>query len=458
MKLRFCYPEHFCVLVILLAGLLVISCKTSVPAASSGNLPAPVTRPETNPSPGDSVYCLTQSVLYRELTTKNRWEDAVIPWRRVFGECLPENQNFYIDGINIYKNLIKKSTDSSVTASLEDTVFLLYDRRMALFDNKGFVSGRKGLDLLNYRPNDRKEAFDCLLFALHNEKNNTQAIVLQSLVSTAIALNQERRLDTTLVLKVYAEVKDVIFYNLKENIRDTLLYLQANRGVDQVFLPWADCKLLSSAYKDRVEKATPEELENIVHVFELVRCFDLPVFRRATERLYELKPGPVTAFYQGLNAFTRGDYSSALTYFNESAEQFTEAEKKSAAYVGAGRTYEAMQQYGQAREMGRKALGADPRNGRAYLLIGDVYSASARDCGNGDQLSEESVYWAAADQYRLAAQADPSVADEAKEKLSACRAHFPSKKLLFFHQLQSGATFTVGCWIKEKTIVRERPE
>lgn len=451
-------PVHLSLLILIFFCTLVLSCKSQAPITSA---PAGVKNEQPSPSSkygNDSVYCLTQTALYREHTSKGRWEAAIVPWRKAFLECPRSGQNLYIDGGNIYRYFIKNTPDSLKKESYADTLFMLYDQRMALFGNTGFVSGRKGIDLLNFRPQEKYTAYECLIKALQEEKIQTQPAVLQSLIITSVDLNRDGLLDTAVVLTTYTRVKDVIFYNLRENIKDTLLYLEANRNIDRIFLPWADCNMLSTTFADQLSTASVAELEEIMHVFELLNCLNNEVFRQATERLHQLKPGPETAFYQGLSAYTNQEYAAALEFFKQAAQQFSDPVKKAACHVATGYTYVSMRNYESAREMAKKAVATDPRCGRAYILIGDIYEASAKNCGNGDQLTEEAVYWAAADQYLIASQVDPSVADEARIKRAACSLHFPQKKLLFFHHLNVGEPYSVGCWIQEKTIIRARQE
>lgn len=92
--------------------------------------------------------------------------------------------------------------------------------------------------------------------------------------------------------------------------------------------------------------------------------------------------------------------------------------------------------------------------GKAYKLIGDVY-ASERNCGSND-FEKKTVYWAAVDKYIKAKQVDPELTDAMDNLISTYSQYYPSKEDIFFYDLKVGDSYTVGCWINERTTVRDR--
>ena len=86
-------------------------------------------------------------------------------------------------------------------------------------------------------------------------------------------------------------------------------------------------------------------------------------------------------------------------------------------------------------------------------MIGDLYAASAKDCGDGDFYSKV-AYWAAVDKYFQARNVDPEVAELAQTKINTFTQYFPATEQIFFHDLKEGDSFTVECWINETTTVR----
>jgi len=79
-----------------------------------------------------------------------------------------------------------------------------------------------------------------------------------------------------------------------------------------------------------------------------------------------------------------------------------------------------------------------------------MYAASASDCGDND-LTKKVAYWAAVDKYMRAKQVDPEVAEIAQSRISTFSQQFPNSETIFFYDLKEGDTYTVECWINEKT-------
>ncbi|MFW6327855.1 MAG: hypothetical protein ACOC2F_06030, partial [Bacteroidota bacterium] len=67
---------------------------------------------------------------------------------------------------------------------------------------------------------------------------------------------------------------------------------------------------------------------------------------------------------------------------------------------------------------------------------------------------KSAVYWAAVDKYIKAQNVDPSMAEEANQRISQYSRYFPDKEDAFFYDYTVGKSYTVGCWINETTSVR----
>ena len=110
--------------------------------------------------------------------------------------------------------------------------------------------------------------------------------------------------------------------------------------------------------------------------------------------------------------------------------------------------------YEQGRVYARKAYELDKTDGEPFIIIGQLYAASAKDCGTGNFYSK-TAYWAAVDQFEKAKSVDPSIAGKANELINAYVHYFPTIEDIFFNGFEEGQEFTLeNCWIKETTKVR----
>jgi tetratricopeptide (TPR) repeat protein len=115
--------------------------------------------------------------------------------------------------------------------------------------------------------------------------------------------------------------------------------------------------------------------------------------------------------------------------------------------------YSIKKEFQTARNYAYKALEYIPKDGSLYIMIGDMYASTAKQCGSND-LTSKVAYWAAVDKYQKAKQIDPTVADEANQRINTYKQYFPRKETIFFHDLNEGDSYEVECWINETTTVR----
>jgi tetratricopeptide (TPR) repeat protein len=185
------------------------------------------------------------------------------------------------------------------------------------------------------------------------------------------------------------------------------------------------------------------------------------LFFTATRNLHRLKPTAQSAFMMGRMESSNENYREALRYYEQAIELYqTEPERFTALLLAADITYRQLRQFQQARTYVLRAAQADPRNPRPFLLLGEIYAASAPQCGDND-LTKSVAYWAAVDKFAqardiAAAENDQQILERANQAISTYRQYFPSREIIFFYGLSEGDTYRVECWINETTRVRSR--
>ncbi len=115
--------------------------------------------------------------------------------------------------------------------------------------------------------------------------------------------------------------------------------------------------------------------------------------------------------------------------------------------------YFQVKQYSTARSHCYNAIKLRSNDGKPYILIGDMYVATSKSCGDND-LTKSVAYWVAVDKYKKAKSVDSSVADAANSKIRTYSQYFPATETIFFYDLKKGDSYKVECWINETTTVR----
>lgn len=413
----------------------------------------------------DSLTCIMNISLYREFFKQWRAsnyqnetiKDVISPWRWVLLNCPKGTVNTYIDGTKIMAYLIESTADENLKNKYIDTLMMVYDQRIQYFNKEGFVLGRKGVDLYTYRPGDTEAIYTDLKKSVELEGDNTSGPVLVYYLRTAINMAQEGKADSAIIFDAYDISSEIIDHNMKlnqNNPGEMENWQIVQNNVELLLEPFATCTDLVSIFRKKFTEK-PDDLEllkKITTILDAKKCQNDPLYFETTKKLYELEPSPASAYLIGKMLFTEGKYGEAIEFLKET-EKLEDQDIIQRSYKFIGEAYRAIKNYPAARSYALKAIGLNPSDGEPYIMIGDMYAESAKDCGDND-LTSRVAYWAAVDKYIRAKQVDPSLADIADKRISAYSIYYPSMETIFFYALKEGDNYTVQCWINEDTRVR----
>ncbi|GAA4275639.1 tetratricopeptide repeat protein [Aquimarina mytili] len=236
--------------------------------------------------------------------------------------------------------------------------------------------------------------------------------------------------------------------NLKRSTIILTNYSKVKAGVNQKLGELADCKNLIPLYNGQFEgkKTDVNWLKGAASRMSSKDCTEDPLFFKLVEALHKAEPSAKSAYYLGLLAIKDKKTSTALEYFNQSAELETKGSDKAKVYFKIGEVMKKKGSKGKARTYYRKALKYKPSMGVCYLRIGSMVASSANNCGT-DVFSKRAVYWLAANYAQRAAKVDPSLKSTASKYAANYNAKAPTKTDIFNNP---GVTsVSVGCWIGE---------
>ncbi|TVQ10162.1 MAG: hypothetical protein EA361_14380 [Bacteroidetes bacterium] len=430
--------------------------------ASLNNMSTP---PRYGETPEDSILCVRNISLYQEYWNQGNRKLAFEPWREVFFNCPQASLNTFIRGVHLIKMKYSEETDPIRRDAWVDTLMLLYDKRIEYFGHmpqsrKGAVLGRKAVDLYQLRPNNVQEIFDMTARSIELEGDNTQADALLIHMQSLIRLVEAGVKDEAEILDTYDRIMNIIDYNLEHNPGEARLYEPAKSNIEIMFDPFATCDNIKALYGPRF-KNNPENIELLEKVTSMLNkqgCTDTELFYKATLNLHRLKPTAQSAFLMARMERDAQNFNEAIRYYGQAVDLYEKSEDKfTALMLMADITYRQLRQFPQARTYALRAANHDPNNGRPYLLIGEMYAASASQCGDND-LTRTVAYWAAVDKFVQARNVDqdPLVQERATQLINTYRQHYPSREVTFFYGLDDGDTYRVECWINETTTVRSR--
>lgn len=429
----------------------------------------------------DSVNNENYLVLYQENFKQwknsgyksNAINSAINAWRHVFLDAPLASNNIYTDGLIIVEYMIKNAQAPELKEKYIDTLMMVYDRRIEAFgckrgNEEGLITGRKAVDLLKYRPNEKIVAFDMFEKSLAIQKKKTESAVVISYFKLIIDMVQEGKKDTADIFIAYERMNDITSFNIiqtkemiDQNPADSAKldkklnsWIVCESKLKKMFAPFTGCGIITKIYSSRYEnnKTDTVFLKRLINLLEKEGCTGDSLFLEACKDNYHLSPVAENAFLLGKAYNTCKQYIEAAKFVGEASNGFSSVNNKFNAQMLLSDIYKNAGQYSLAKSAAIKASELKPTNGLPYIIIGDLYYNTALTCGN-DAVTSHAGYWAAYDQYNKA-KSDPEVANLANSKAKNAYVNFPKAEDIFFLGYIKGNPYTISCWYTETTIIR----
>ena len=449
----------------------------------------------------DSIKCLEEITNFRTFYNAKAYSDAYEPWQYVIQHSPCSWDGIYTNAQTLFQNLIKDEKDSARRELLIDSLLYTFDVRSTYFPDKftpGSGLGLKAYNTIRYRKEQYEKAFNWFVESVEMEKENTQPAIWDTYFQ--LAENKTKAsMDTTFVIEAYERATDYIDLSIlnatksyensvdaldslqdkfdkaeidrlvldkqaKKFITDTTRqsklitnYRKTLAKIEKSVTPYASCEVMEQLYTKKFEdiKGDLAAVSKMVNTMFKGDCTDSPVFLEGLSILHKASPSRNTAYMMGnltLKKYatnkTDEDFNATVSYFKEAVKLSETHEQAADANYMLALAYQLKGANSEARAAAYEALKARPNMGKAYILIGDLYS---RGC-SGDNEIPGAYAWAAADKYAKAAAVDPSCANDANNHRAKLR--YPSKDELFKRGLKNGDSVHVGCWIQENTTVR----
>lgn len=404
----------------------------------------------------DSVKTIQSISVYREFYKQKNYDAAMESWRYVFANAPCAREQTHVDGVAMYKHYIKEAKDPALKSALIDTLLMIYEVRAANYEGSaGNAIGRKGVDMLSYRPSPNTDVLNTFKRATELGGNNTEYFVLPYYFKVALkefsadGLTKEQILDIYDVLSKIAEF-NIAAGNNASRFSESKQSLDADLAGNII----KDCDEILSLFEARYRADKDnKDLRDLIYSLLISKgCTDKDLFMDVAVSKFNESPSARLADVLARKFQQSGDVTKASTYYQKAIELAEHDTLKAEYYYDYATLYSAQKQFAKARQLAQEAIKLMPNWGKPYIFIGDLYASSYNQCGSG--LDAQAVYWAAVDKYLRAKSIDPSVAEDAQAKISRYTGYFPDSEALFFAGKEKGSSFQVQCWIGETTTVR----
>jgi tetratricopeptide (TPR) repeat protein len=408
----------------------------------------------------DSIDCIRNLSLYRSnIKHKDYGSITVNSWEQVYNNCPKASKYIYIDGIKMIEKKIKSTKNQTEKNVLIDSMMRIYDKRIANYNQKGYVLADKGVDFIKYSENTTENmqiAYDYLKGSVELEKYKSRAAQLLTFMQTSKSLFSVNAIEGGQVVEDYGKISEICDYIINNQKRGYKNIAKAKPSIDQIFETSgaATCDDLVPFYADKYTK-TPEDIEFLkksIHMLRATKCNEADIFFTMIEKLNTLEATAELAHELAKINSQAEKLEAATKYYKQALELEADNMQKAKYFIELGEVTRRIGNYPLSRTYALNCLKLDPNNGYAYLLIGNLYAAT-KDCGE-NEFEQKAVYWVSVDKFKKAKAVNPELTEDANRYIEAYEARFPRNENIFMYGHKLGETYTVGCWINEKTTVR----
>lgn len=414
--------------------------------------------------------CNKNSSISHEAVRAGNFKDAYLPWKEVLKACPTLKFYTFNDGIKILTAFLNeiKDRNSADYKKYFDELMEVYDLRMQYTPNfqhlkgtptVGDTKGSKAISYIAYAPNlDVNQAYAWLKESIEAEKEGSKSPILHYFLDMSLnklkadpnhkeQFIQDYLTDSEYVDAAIAAENDPAKKQALQQVKDNLVAMFINSGT-------ADCESLQSIYGPKVEANQTDSayLKKAIAVMKMMKCTESEAYFQASYYMYKINPTADAATGCGYMAYKKGDFDTAIKYFDEALSLEGDSEKKAQlCYIVAASLFNS-KKLSQARSYLQKAIGFKENFGDAYILLAQLYASSPN--WNDESALNKCTYFVVIDKLQRAKAVDPSVADKANELISTYARYTPKAEDLFMLGIKAGDRVTIGGWIGESTTVR----
>ena len=244
---------------------------------------------------------------------------------------------------------------------------------------------------------------------------------------------------------------------LKKNKKELKTLGDVKNNLEKTLAPHATCEKLVELYAKNFEQNKQDIawMKRAAKLLNKKECTDSDIFFSISEALYNIDPSSSAAANMGIRSLKRKDYEKAEAFYTYALDNEPDEINKAQYAYRLAQTYGAMNKNNSAKTFALKAAAFRLGWGEPYLLIGDLYAKTSRQCGElKTEFLKRVGYWAAIDKYEYAKRLDPQLSAKANERIEKYTEQMPSKTDIFTEGLIDESTYKINCWYSETVKIR----
>ena len=440
----------------------------------------------------DSLVCFEKYNEFGSLYNTKAYAEAYEPWKVVFETCPSAKDVVYRFAPKIIEAKIKATTDPVAKEALVQLLLSTYDKRNEYFPGKeAEVLAQKADDFWTYYPDSAQKAYAMYKTVFNLDPKALQPAYLNNYFNVVIKLYKDEVLKSEGLLDGFNDVAEAI--ELQSNDRNVLIAeltakdttgaisdrekrsLDINKkllaqseklvaNIEKGIAPLLTCDRLTLIYSDSTFALHENDKSWLIRAVKMLSkerqdtsgttdCTDNPVYFKAASALYALEPSAQAARSMGQLSVKNEKWLEAKKYFEDAIRQEVDPKKRAKDWMKIAYISDKLGQPSEAKRACLESAKQNPESGEPFLYLASLYAQAAGSCGS-NAFEKNAVYWAAINMANRAASVQPDLAPRAEKLAAAFRKGVPDKSIAFQFGFKDGDSYSVGCWINERVVVR----
>lgn len=181
------------------------------------------------------------------------------------------------------------------------------------------------------------------------------------------------------------------------------------------------------------------------------KCYNSLVLNKGSLAVNTLKPTKQSAYRLGTLELKKGKIKEAVKYFEQAADLELIPAKRGDLYYEIASALKNTDK-GEAKKYALKAIEFNPKTGKPYLMLAEMYNAVTTECELSD-FDKKALMWLAIDTAKKAEIADPKYKSTVAAVITTYDKKKPTKDQAKAARKSKGDVITYGCWINETVTV-----
>lgn len=211
-----------------------------------------------------------------------------------------------------------------------------------------------------------------------------------------------------------------------------------------------NCDKLDAYYAGAYEKnkTNTSWLQAMVSALYQNKCYKSETLYSGAVALHQAKATYQSAIMLANLSLRKNNKKEAITYFNQAAELQPDPVKKAETYSTIASAFRNADK-AEAKKYALKAIALNPKSGKPYLFLAELYSSASKECNLTD-FEKKALVWLSIDTAKKAEAAEPRY----KTTVASLIDKTYSKKIPTAAEVKAagkrkGDKITYGCWINE---------